>query len=152
MEFSNQTRSKKIKRIFSLIGILIVVIGLVFLWLKMDTAVLITAAVFSAYIGIAQFANLCFVAFSSSNGKFFIRYFPIISMLKKDYESVEFAQTALVNFHIEKSMGFADLTIVIKTKRGIAEYPSISLAALSKSEIEQIREELAKILKSNSRP
>ena len=41
------------------------------------------------------------------------------------------------NFKIEKAMGFADLTIAIKTKRGIAEYPSISLAALSKAEIEQ---------------
>jgi hypothetical protein len=43
-------------------------------------------------------------------------------------------------------MGFNDLSIAIRTKRGIAEYPSISLTALSKEEIEQIRSALAEIM------
>jgi hypothetical protein len=46
-------------------------------------------------------------------------------------------------------MGFADLEIVIKTKRGVAEYPSISLAAMSKVEIEQIRTALSEIRRNN---
>jgi len=66
--------------------------------------------------------------------------------MKKEYESIEFSQKALVGFQVEKAMGFADLQIAIKTKRGIAEYPSISLAALSKSEIEQIRAALTDIM------
>jgi len=145
MEISNQKRSKNIKRTFNLTGIVIVLVGLIFLWLKQDTAVLITAGVFAVYIGIAQFANLCNVYFSTENGKVLIRYYPVISILKKDYESIEFAQSALVNFQIEKAMGFADLTIAIRTKRGIAEYPSISLAAMSKGEIEQISLALSEI-------
>jgi len=145
MEISNQKRSKNIKRTFNLTGIVIVLVGLIFLWLKQDTAVLITAGVFAVYVGIAQFANLCNVYFSTENGKVLIRYYPVISILKKDYESIEFAQSALVNFQIEKAMGFADLTIAIRTKRGIAEYPSISLAAMSKGEIEQISLALSEI-------
>ena len=148
MEISNQKRSKQIKRTFNLTGILIVVVGLIFLWLKNDTAVLITAGVFAVYVGIAQFANLCYVYFSTENGKVLIRYYPVISILKKEYESIEFAQSALVNFEIEKAMGFSDLTIAVKTKRGIAEYPSISLAALSAGEIEQIRQALTEIMKN----
>jgi len=148
MEISNQKRSKQIKRTFNLTGILIVVVGLIFLWLKNDTAVLITAGVFAVYVGIAQFANLCYVYFSTENGKVLIRYYPVISILKKEYESIEFAQSALVNFEIEKAMGFSDLTIAIRTKRGIAEYPSISLAAMSKAEIEQISLALSEIMRN----
>lgn len=149
MEFSNQKRSKKIKRTFNQIGILIVLIGLAFLWLKMDTAVLITAGVFAIYVGISQFANLCFISFNTNNQKVLIRYYPIITLMKKEFESIEFQHQALLNFKIEKSIGFADLDIAIKTKRGIAEYPTISLAALNKAEIEQIRQELLLIMKNN---
>jgi len=148
MEISNQKRSKQIKRTFNLTGILIVVVGLIFLWLKNDTAVLISAGVFAVYVGIAQFANLCYVYFSTENGKVLIQYYPVIPILKKEYESIEFIHSALVNFQIEKAMGFVDLTIAIRTKRGIAEYPSISLAALSKAEIEQISLALSEIMRN----
>lgn len=130
-------------------GIIIVLVGLAFLWMKNDTQVLITAGVFAVYVGIAQFANLCYVSFSSENRKILIRYYPIISILKKEYDAIEFAHQALVNFQIEKAMGFADLQISIKTKRGIAEYPSISLAALNQAEIEQISSALSEIMRNN---
>jgi hypothetical protein len=151
MEISNQARSKKIKRSFNFLGIAIVLIGLAFLWLKMDAAVLITAGVFAAYVGISMYANLCYVNFSTNNGKVLIRYFPVISIMKKEYESIEFAHQALVNFKIEKVLGFTDLFIVIKTKRGIAEYPSISLTALSKDEIEHIDLALSEIRRYNQK-
>lgn len=149
MEFSNQKRSNNIRQTFNQFGILIVLIGLAFLWFKMDTAVLITAGVFAIYVGISQFANLCYVSFNTNNNRVLIRYYPIITLMKKEFEAIEFQHQALLNFKIEKSMGFADLDIVIKTKRGIAEYPTISLAALSKKEIEQIRQELLQIMKNN---
>jgi hypothetical protein len=149
MEISNQKRSKKIKRAFNVTGIVIVLIGLSFLWMKKDILFMIAIGVFAVYIGISQFANLCYVYFNTDNGKILIRYFPVISILKKEYDSIEFTHQALVNFQIEKSMGFADLDIVIKTKRGIAEYPTISLAAMSKAEIDQISKTLAEIVKNN---
>lgn len=151
MEFSNQKRSKRIKRIFNLIGIAIVAIGLVFLWLKMDIALMVTIGIFMIYVGISVYANLCYISFSTNNGKVLIKYYPVISFLKKDYDSIEFAHQALLNFQIEKAMGFSDLTIAIRTKRGIAEYPTISLAALSKTEIEQIRQALGEIMRNNRR-
>lgn len=149
MEISNQKRSKRIKQTFNISGIAIVLIGLVFLWLKQDIAVLITAGIFAVYVGITQFANLCYVYFSTQNGRILIRYYPIISIMKKEYESIEFTHQNLLNFQIEKAMGFADLTIAIKTKRGIAEYPSISLAAMSKAEITQISAALNEIMRNN---
>ena len=146
MEISNQKRSKKIKRSFNISGIVIVLIGLIFLWMKQDTLVMITVGVFIVYLGISQFANLCYVYFSTANEKVLIKYYPIISILKKDYESIEFPQKVLVGFKIEKALGFDDLQIAIKTKRGIAEYPTISLSALNRAEIEQIRSALSGIM------
>ena len=148
MEISNQKRSNKIKRAFNITGATIVVIGLVFLWLKLDIPVMITIGVFILYVGISIYANLCYVYFSTANEKILIRYYPIISVMKKEYESIEFAQKALAGFNIEKMMGFSDLQIAIKTKRGIAEYPTVSLAALNKAEIELIRTTLTDILKN----
>lgn len=149
MEFSNQKRSKTIKQVFNITGIIIVLIGLVFLYFKLDTHVLITAGIFAMYVGISMYANLCYVSFSTENNKVSIKYFPIITLMKKEYESIEFPQNILVGFQIEKAMGFADLEIAIKTKKGIAEYPTISLAALSKQEIEKIRTSLEEIMKNN---
>ena len=146
MEISNQKRSKRIKRSFNISGIVIVLIGLIFLWMKQDTLVMITVGVFIVYLGISQFANLCYVYFSTANEKVLIKYYPIISILKKDYESIEFPQKVLVGFKIEKALGFDDLQIAIKTKRGIAEYPTISLSALNRAEIEQIRSALSGIM------
>jgi hypothetical protein len=151
MEFSNQKRSKRIKQIFNLIGIAIVAIGLLFLWLKMDIALMVTIGIFMVYVGISVYANLCYISFNTDNGKVLIKYYPIISFLKKEFDSIEFAHQALINFQIEKAMGFSDLTIAIRTKRGIAEYPTISLAALSKAEIEQIRQALVEIIRNNRR-
>lgn len=110
---------------------------------------MITIGVFAVYVGVSVFANLCYVYFSTNNGKVLIRYYPIISIFKKGYESIEFSHTMLVGFQIEKALGFSDLQIAIKTKRGLAEYPTISLAAISKSEIEQIRAALSEIMKEN---
>jgi hypothetical protein len=146
MEFSNQKRSKQIKRGFNIGGIIIVLTGLVLLWLKNDVGVMIAVGVFVVYVGLSQFSNLCYVFFSTENGKVLIKYYPIITIMKKEYESIEFAQKALVNFRIERAMGFKDLEIAIRTKRGIAEYPQISLSALSKVEIEQISNALKEII------
>lgn len=149
MEFSNQKRAKAIKRSFNLGGIVIVVVGLVLLWLKQDTGVLVTAGVFALYVGVAQFANLCYISFSTENGRVLIKYYPVISFLKKNFDEVGFPHQSLLNFQIERGLGFSDLTIAIRTKRGVAEYPSISLAGLSKAEIELIRAALLEIMKKN---
>lgn len=146
MEISNQQRTRLIKRTFNIIGIIIVLVGLIFLWMKQDTAVMITVGVFIVFVGISQYANLCYVYFSTANDKVQIKYYPIVSIMKKEYEAIEFSQKSLVGFQMEKAMGFSDLQIAIRTKRGIAEYPAISLSALNKTEIEQIRFALNDIL------
>jgi hypothetical protein len=149
MEISNQKRSKYIKRFFILTGLITVAASQLLLWYKNELAVIIMAIFFALYVVIFLFANFCNVFLSTDNGKVLIKYYPVISFIKRNYRTIEFSHQSLLNFQIEKGLGFSDLTIAVKTKRGIAEYPSISLAALSKAEIEQIRSELSEIMKNN---
>jgi hypothetical protein len=149
MEVSNQKRSKNIKRFFILTGLITVAASQLLLWYKNELAVIIVAIFFALYVVFFLFANFCYLVFSTDNGKVLIKYYPVISFIKRNYRTIEFSHQSLLNFQIEKGLGFSDLTIAVKTKHGIAEYPSISLAALNKTEIGQIRQALAEILKYN---
>lgn len=149
MEISNQKRARNIKRFFILSGILIVIVSQFLLWYKKNEAVIITAILFGLYVVFILFANYNSIFFSSEGGKITIRYYPVITIFRKEYNTIEFPHETLLNFQIEKGLGYSDLTIAIRTKRGIAEYPSISLAALSKAEIEQIRATLLEIMQKN---
>jgi hypothetical protein len=149
MEISNQKRSKQIRRFFILTGIGTIALSQLLLWYKNELAVIITAIFFALYVIVFLFANFCYVFLSTEAGKVLIKYYPLISLINKNYKTIEFSHQSLLNFQIEKGLGFYDLTIAVKTKRGIAEYPSISLAALGKAEIEQIRQALAEIMNNN---
>jgi len=148
MEISNQKRSKYIKRFFILTGLITVAASQLLLWYKNELAVIIMAIFFALYVVVFLFANFCYVSFSAAHDKVIIKYYPVISFLKRNYKTIEFTYQSLLNFQIEKGLGFSDLTIAVKTKRGIAEYPSISLAAMSKAEIEQIRQALSEIMRN----
>lgn len=149
MEISNQKRAKSIKRVFIIVGILSVAAGQLLLWYKYELAAIILAIVFAFFAIVFLSGSFCYVSFSTENGKITIRYYPVIAILGKKYNTVEFPHRALVSFQIEKGLGFSDLNIAIRSKRGVAEYPPISLAALSKTEIEQIRQALIEIMKMN---
>ena len=148
MEISNQKRSKYIKRFFILTGLITVAVSQLLLWYKYELAVIILAIFFALYVVVFLFANFCCIFFSTDGGKVLIKYYPVISFLKRNYKTIEFSHQSLLNFQIEKGLGFSDLTIAVKTKHGIAEYPSISLAALSAGEIAQIRQALTEIMKN----
>jgi len=148
MEISNQKRSKYIKRFFILTGLITVAVSQLLLWYKYELAVIILAIFFALYVVIFLFANFCYISFIAANEKVTIKYYPVISFIKRNYKTIEFTYQSLLNFQIERGLGFSDLTIAVKTKRGIAEYPSISLAALSAGEIAQIRQALTEIMKN----
>jgi hypothetical protein len=77
-----------------------------------------------------------------------LRFYPAVKFGRKDYQTIEFATNLLHEYTIEKSMfGLVnDLTLLVKTKKGVAEYPSISMAALSKSDQVKIEKTLKELL------
>lgn len=149
MELSNKKRAGSIKRFFILTGILTVAGGQLLLWYKYELAVIILAIVFAFFVILFLSGNFCYISFSTENNKVTIRYYPVISILGREYNTIEFPHQSLLNFQIEKGLGFSDLTIAIRSQRGIAEYPPVSLAALNKVEIEKIMHTLTEIMKKN---
>jgi uncharacterized membrane protein YecN with MAPEG domain len=149
MEISNKKRARNIKRFFILTGVLAVAAGQLLLWYKYELATIILAIVFAFFVVVFLSGGFCYIFFSTENNKVTIRYYPVIAIMGKAYQTIEFPQQSLLNFQIEKGLGFSDLTIAIRSQGRVAEYPPISLAALNKAEIEEIRLALVEIMKKN---
>ncbi len=146
MEISNQKRSRVIKRGFFLIAVLLLLPILFFVWKEMDLVALINGGVFLLFIIGFQFMGLNYVHYQSDGEVLQIRYYPIISFFGKEYSSIEFNKKRLFKAVVERSFLFHELHLEIKTREGIAEYPEVSLAALSSTDIEAIRDDLSKML------
>lgn len=146
MVVSNKERARKIKRGFNLGGILLLLPIVFFVWKEMDIAALINAAVLVLSIFAFQFVGLNFIEYNSDGDNLRIRYYPVISFFGKEYSSIEFNKKLLFKAEVKKSFLFADLNLEVKTKKGVAEYPSVSLVALSKNDIVSIQADLVKIM------
>lgn len=146
MEISNQNRSRRIKRGFFLIAVLLLLPILFFVWKEMDLVALINGGVFLIFIIGFQFMGLNYVHYQSDGDILQIRYYPIVSFLGKEYSSIEFNKKRLFKAQIERSFLFYELHLEIKTREGIAEYPEVSLAAMSSDDIQAIQDDLAEMM------
>lgn len=147
MEFSNKPRTKIIKRNFNLAVVAFIVSALYFLWKEQDLIAIYIGIGLVIFIVLILVINFNYVSFNSGNGKISIRYYPVITLFGREYSSIDFQQELLYKFDLKDSFLFRDLVLSVKTKRGVADYPPVSLTALTKFEIEKIRGELEHILK-----
>jgi hypothetical protein len=146
MEISNQKRSQKIKRGFNLGVVLLLLPILLFVWQEMDLFALINGGLLIIFIIVFQIVGLDYVQYESTNEMIKVRYYPIISFFGKEYNSIEFRKVLLHKAEVKKTFLFSDLFLEVKTKRGVAEYPSVSLAAMSKKDIGAIKADLSQYL------
>ena len=88
---------------------------------------------------------------SADEKKIILQYYSAISIGKREYNSIEFPKQLLYDAKIEKTfLGlFYDLILVVKTKRGIAEYPGVNLSGLKHKQINEIMDSLQKQLAIN---
>ncbi len=147
MVIENKKRSIITKRIFYF-GSLFVIAAAVLIYFDQFGAALISGGVFALWILFFQFADYQYVEFSDDNGLITFRYYPIAKFGKKQYSTIEFSPKVLHEARFDSGMFglFSELNLAVKTKRGIAEYPAISLTAVSKSDRKRIEQALDKIL------
>ena len=148
MKISNKKTAVKYKRIFFLVSILITLITLVLFLLDLTIFGLAGVGVFSLWYLYFHVADYQFIEYNDDNAKIVLRYYKIISFGSKSYHSIEFPKSIIQNAHFEDSVfgKLSDLTFLVRTKRGIAEYPSVSLSALSPKERKKMQESLYTIL------
>lgn len=148
MKISNKKIALKYKRTFYLVSIAITLATLALFLLDFTIYGLAGVGVFSLWYLYFHVADFQFIEFRDEQDKIVLRYYKAISFGSKSYHSIEFPQDILQNAHFEDSVfgKLSDLTFLVRTKRGIAEYPSVSLSALKFEDRKKMKESLYKIL------
>ncbi|MCK3685924.1 hypothetical protein [Maribellus sp. YY47] len=150
MKITNRRRATRYKRIFFLVSIVIALISLAAFLFDYTIYGLVGVGVFSVWYLFFLVADYQYIQFNDEHGRIVLRYYKAISFGSKEYNSIEFPQNILQNAHFEDSFfgKLSDLTFLVRTKRGIAEYPSVSLSALPFEDRLRIKESLFKIMRS----
>jgi len=148
MVVTNKKKATVLKRLFFLTGLVMAVFMLVMFLMDENLIAILTGVAFVVWFFIFQLFDFQYIEFIVENNKIILRYYPAIKFGKKEYSAIEFADHMLHDVEFEKTLfGLAtDLTLVVRTKRGIAEYPPVSLAAVNSEDRKKIREILYSIL------
>lgn len=148
MTISNKKQTIIIRRIFFLVCLVIALAALALFLLDYTLYGLAMAGVFALWFLYFQVADYQFIEFKDSNNKILLRYYKAVRFGKTNFHSIEFPQSMLYKFHFDNSLfgKMTDLTLVIKTRRGIAEYPAVSLTALPKEDRKKLQEALLRIM------
>lgn len=109
---------------------------------------LLAAGILVVWFLVFQAIDFQYIYFSTDDDKIILRFYPAVKFGRKEYQTIEFPSNLLHDYTIEKSVfGMVeDLVLLVRTKRGVAEYPSVSMAALSKSDRQKIKRSLQELL------
>ncbi|MBN1822206.1 MAG: hypothetical protein JXR31_00595 [Prolixibacteraceae bacterium] len=129
-------------------GLAMAVFMLVMFLKDKNLIAILTGAAFVVWFFIFQLFDFQYVELIVEENKVVLRYYPAIKFGKKEYSSIEFASETLHDVQFENSFFglVTDIVLIVKTKRGIAEYPPISLAAVNRNDRKNIKDALNKIL------
>ncbi len=149
MIIENKDKVLKLKRLFFLVSVIIAVIALALFLLDFILYAIISIGIFGLWFLFFQVSDYNYIYFSDENNKFLLRYYKAVRLSGGEYNSIEFPKYMLQNAFFENSMAGkeSDLTLIVKTKRGMAEYPTVSLTALSREEKKQLHDAFSYILR-----
>src|SRR5690606_22793808 len=124
MRINNKKRAVKLKQIFFLVSVVLAIAALLFFLFDFIALALISIGVFSLWYIFFLVADYQFIEFSDENNKIRLRYYKAISFGSPKFNEIEFLQPMLKNAFFDNSIfgKMSDLTLVVKTKRGVAEY------------------------------
>ncbi len=148
MKISNKKKVKSIKRLFYLVSVFIAIAALVLFLIDLTIYALASVGVFSMWYLYFHVADYHYIEFSDEENKIVLRYYKAIRLGGTAYHSIEFPQEMLKNFNFENSVfgKMSDVTLLVKTSRGFAEYPSVSLSALPVEDQAKIKAALVDIV------
>lgn len=148
MKITNRKAASKQKRIFFLASAVLAIAALILFLLDYNGYAYVSVGVISIWYLYFHVADFQYIEYIDENNKIILRYYKAISFGKQEFSSIEFPQQLLKNAKFENSFfgKMTDLTFSVKTKRGIADYPSVSLSAVPFDDRLRIRESLNKIL------
>lgn len=140
MTIDNLKRIKFIRQLFYMVSTILLAIIFLLFFKDEDGWALITAGILVVWFLVFQSIDFLYIEFGLENGIITVRYYPAVKFGRKEYQTIEFPVNVLHDFKVETSIfGLVnDLTLLVRTRRGIAEYSSLSLAAVPKADQEKI--------------
>jgi hypothetical protein len=149
MVTENSGRIKRINRLFYTGAGLLALGSLLFFLTGKDVAGFVAAAAVVVWFVVFQAIDVQYVRLETDGGKLTLRYYSVARFGKREYHSIEFPLATFYDYRFENSLfGLVqDLILVVRTKRGIAEYDPVSLAAVTREERQQMESELKIALK-----
>jgi hypothetical protein len=131
-----------------MISVLMVASFAALMFLDQVGRALLSAGILVVWFLVFQAIDFQYIYFSTNDDKIILRFYPAVKFGRKEYQTIEFPSNLLHEYTIEKSVfGMVeDLVLLVRTKRGVAEYPSVSMAALSKADRQKIDRSLREIL------
>jgi hypothetical protein len=150
MIVDNHHRINRLKKLFYMGAAVFAISSLIFFLWRKDASGFIAAGVLLLWFLVWQFVDIQYVRFELTEEKLLLKYYSIVKFGRKDYNSIEFPVHNLYDYRLEKSVfGLVpDLILLMRTSRGIAEFPPVSLAALKKEERRHIEHQLREHLTS----
>jgi hypothetical protein len=151
MRINNKKRAVKFRRTFFLVSVLIAVTTVLFYLFDIfdkTEAALFSIGLFSLWYLYFHVADYQFIEFQNENGRVLLRYYKAISFGQPRFNEIEFPQNMLRKVFFDNSVfgKLSDLTLVVKTKRGAAEYPSVSLSAVNLEDRQKMAQSLNELL------
>lgn len=148
MKFNNRKQATQFKRIFFLASIFIALVALTLFLLDYTYYALGCVGIFSLWFLYFHVADYQFIEFSSENSRVILRFYKAVRFGKPAYSSIEFPHYMLRKVYFENSIfgKMSDISFVVKTKRGIAEYPTVSLSAVLLEDRIKMQDTLHRIL------
>lgn len=151
MRINNRKRAVVLKRIFFLVSVFIAIAALLFFFFDFIALALISIGVFSLWYLYFHVADYQFIEFSNEKERILLRYYKAVSFGRPKFNEIEFSQQILKNAHFDNSVfgEKSDVTLIVRTKKGIAEYPSVSLSAMCKTDRQKMASSVSEILMHN---
>lgn len=148
MKITNRKAASKKKKMFFLGCAVMAIAALVLFLLDYTYYGIITIGAISIWYLYFHVGDFQYIEFIDEDDKIILRYYKAISFGKQEFSAIEFPKQIFKSAHFENSFfgKMSDLTLVVKTKRGVAEYPSVSLSALPLQDRKRIQESLHNIL------
>ncbi|HSO86053.1 MAG TPA: hypothetical protein VLQ91_05850 [Draconibacterium sp.] len=148
MRINNKKRTVVIKRIFFLVSVVLAIVALLLFLFDFLALALTSIGVFSLWYLYFHVADYQFIEFSDDNNRIVLRYYKVVSLGSPRFNEIEFPQQVLKKAFFDNSIfgKMSDVTLVVKTKRGIAEYPSVSLSAVNFEDRKKIAHSLNELL------
>lgn len=149
MIIENTKRVKLIKRIFYIGAAIWAISSLSCFLAGKDIFGFLGAGMLVVWFFFFLFIDFQYIFFELNNGKLILRYYPVVKFGRREYNTIEFPEKNLFDYRLEKSVfgQVSDLILIIKTSRGYADYPPVSMAALDKTEQQSIIQQLRTLLK-----